>query len=210
VPTTVALSICAGLAILALPLAFRLVGPNRLYGFRTRATLSDPGLWYSANALCGRALLVAAILSAALVWSHPSWFDLGVFTNLAAVVVPCTAALIASFLYVRYRALAPRRDGLYVARDHVGISRTPAMRIAARNQSPRTIRVVAGLLAAVWLAAGVAAIAVALSTSRWLLALVGLVAAGYGAVWLRAARQGRLLSVREALAPWRIRRGSDS
>ena len=110
-PTRVALSICAGLAILALPLALRLVGPNRWYGFRTAATLSDPQLWYSANAFCGRALLVAAAASAALVWFHPGWFDLGVFTNLAAVVVPCTVALIASFIYARNRTSAPRRDG---------------------------------------------------------------------------------------------------
>ena len=100
-PTGVALTICAFLAVIAIPLALRLVGPNRSYGFRTPATLSNPALWYSANAFSGRALIVAAALSAALVWFHPVWFDLGVFTNLAAIVLPCILAVGASFLYLR-------------------------------------------------------------------------------------------------------------
>ena len=101
--TTAALALCAALAVIAVPLALRLVGPNRFYGFRTRATLSDRELWYSANAFAGWALLLAAFVSAALVWLRPSWFDFGVFTNLAAFVVPSIAAMVASFLYVRDR-----------------------------------------------------------------------------------------------------------
>lgn len=88
---------------MALPLALRLVGPNRLYGFRTRATLSDRELWYSANAFCGWALLVAAIVGAALLFLRPAWFDLGPFTNLAAVMVPAIGALLATSFYIRNR-----------------------------------------------------------------------------------------------------------
>ena len=102
-PTNVALIICALLAIIALPLALRCVAPNALYGFRTPATMADRELWYSANAFAGRALLVAAALSAALVVFRPAWFDLGVFTNLAAVTLPCIGAVVACFAYLRNR-----------------------------------------------------------------------------------------------------------
>jgi hypothetical protein len=100
-PTTVALIICAVLAVISIPLALRWIRPNSFYGFRTPATLSDPDIWYPANAFAGWALLVSAALSAALVWFRPGWFDLGAFTNLAAIVIPSTAAVIASFLYLR-------------------------------------------------------------------------------------------------------------
>lgn len=99
--TNVALALVALLAIIAIPLALRLIGPNAWYGFRTPATLADPLLWYSANAFAGRALLVAALLSAILLWLRPARFDLGVFTNLAAFVVPSLGALIALLLYLR-------------------------------------------------------------------------------------------------------------
>jgi uncharacterized membrane protein len=101
VPTTVALTLCAFLFVMAAPLALRLVPPNPLYGFRGRATLSDRELWYSANAFAGRALLMSAVVSAVLVWLHPAWFALGEFTNLAAVVLPSIIALVASFVYLR-------------------------------------------------------------------------------------------------------------
>jgi len=76
--------------------------------------------------------------------------------------------------------------------------------MTSRNQSPRTVRIVGGLLAAVWLVAGVAAIAIAVSTSHWSLAAFGAAAVWYGTVWIRAARRGRLLTSREAFTPWRV------
>jgi uncharacterized membrane protein len=72
-----------------------------LYGFRTPKTLADPEIWYSANAFTGRALLVSAFLSAALVWFQPWWFQFGVLTHLAALVLPSIGAVVASFLYLR-------------------------------------------------------------------------------------------------------------
>ena len=75
-----------------------------------------------------------------------------------------------------------------------------------RRQSLGTVRIVGGLLAAVWIAAGVAGIVVAALTAHGWLALVGIAAIWYGAVWARVVREGRLLSVREALAPWRLKK----
>jgi hypothetical protein len=75
--------------------------------------------------------------------------------------------------------------------------------VSLRHQSPGTVRIVAALLAAVWVAAGVGGIVAAAMTAKGWLALLGLAAIGYGVVWARVARQERLLTIREALAPWR-------
>ncbi|MHC4398384.1 MAG: SdpI family protein [Planctomycetota bacterium] len=37
------------IAGLGIPLFFRLVPPNRLYGFRFKATFKDPDVWYAVN-----------------------------------------------------------------------------------------------------------------------------------------------------------------
>jgi hypothetical protein len=42
------------LAGVGVPLALGRVGPNPLYGFRTRATLRDPVVWYPVNRVAGR------------------------------------------------------------------------------------------------------------------------------------------------------------
>jgi len=75
-----------------------------------------------------------------------------------------------------------------------------------RHESPRVVRVVGGLLAMVWLCAGLVAIIAGLVAQRWLLLVVGLVALWYGVIWAHAAAQGRRLTPREALTPWRLRR----
>jgi hypothetical protein len=82
--------------------------------------------------------------------------------------------------------------------------------MVSRNQSPRTVRIVSGLLALVWLGAGFAAIVTAVSTSRWLPGIIGVAALLYGLLWVRVMRLGRQLSVRDALMPWRLGHGSDA
>src|SRR6266513_2997010 len=46
--------------VLAIPLMLRKVRPNVLYGYRTRATLTDEALWYDANAHFGRGFLIGS------------------------------------------------------------------------------------------------------------------------------------------------------
>ena len=55
------------LAIVALPLALRLIPRNWVYGFRTRATLADEAVWYDVNAYFGRGLLLASVIGLGLV-----------------------------------------------------------------------------------------------------------------------------------------------
>jgi hypothetical protein len=53
--------------LLGLPLALKLVPPNRFYGFRTATTFSSLEAWYQINFATGLALLAAGILSGILV-----------------------------------------------------------------------------------------------------------------------------------------------
>ena len=57
------------LILLAIPLIFRKVPPNLLYGFRTQKTMSNDTIWYAANwgagwdlVFSGTAMLVLAAL----------------------------------------------------------------------------------------------------------------------------------------------------
>ena len=51
--------------LISLPLCLRLIPPNRLYGFRTRKTLSSPEIWYEANYKGGVGLIVASVIALA-------------------------------------------------------------------------------------------------------------------------------------------------
>ena len=50
------------LIILSIPMILRWVPPNRFYGFRIPATCANQSVWYDANALCGRHMLVLGLL----------------------------------------------------------------------------------------------------------------------------------------------------
>jgi hypothetical protein len=46
--------------LLGIPLALKVVPPNRFYGFRTATTFSSPEAWYQINFATGLALLQQA------------------------------------------------------------------------------------------------------------------------------------------------------
>lgn len=60
--------VVAGLAMIGLgvPLVAGKIGRNRLYGYRTAATLSDDRVWYPVNALSGIWLIWAGLLALAI------------------------------------------------------------------------------------------------------------------------------------------------
>jgi hypothetical protein len=60
---------------------------------------------------------------------------------------------------------------------------------------------VAAILAFAWIAAGIAVFALGLIRHQWLPLLLGPLAIGYGALWIRVARTGRRVD-----APWPKRR----
>jgi len=69
----------------------------------------------------------------------------------------------------------------------------------------RLNRIVALVLAAIWLAAGTLAGVLGVVRRRWLLIAVGIIAIWYGVLWIRVACKGRQLRWRETLWPWRER-----
>lgn len=63
------LAIHALFIAISLPLFFRKVPRNVVYGFRTRKTLSDDEIWYEANAYFASRFIVATLAStAAFLW----------------------------------------------------------------------------------------------------------------------------------------------
>jgi FtsH-binding integral membrane protein len=66
------------------------------------------------------------------------------------------------------------------------------------------LRIVAAVLAVIWLAGGCVSLLVAAMQQRWLFAAAGLTALWYGVIWLYVYRAGRRLTFRESLTPWRL------
>ncbi len=92
------------LALVALPLIFKWVPPNRIYGFRTARTLADTGIWYRANQFCGWAILLASAVSIVLLAALPfPWTSSTLNEGLAPVlvlVVPILVAVTSSYFYL--------------------------------------------------------------------------------------------------------------
>jgi len=56
---------------LSIPLIFRWVPPNPVYGFRIPATCKNKSVWYDANALSGRHLFMFGVVLVALDYLLP-------------------------------------------------------------------------------------------------------------------------------------------
>jgi uncharacterized membrane protein len=90
------------LAALAVPLMLRRVPPNLIYGYRTRATLSDTTVWYEANAHFGRGMFAASLLSAVITLAFPRLAP-PLLAAIAAVTTLIAALITARFIR-RYRS----------------------------------------------------------------------------------------------------------
>ena len=78
------------LMLLGIPLMARVVGPNRLYGYRTKTTLNNREIWLAANALFGRVLLVTGGLVTIV-----AGFLMAAGLDVGTLVVAVNAALFA-------------------------------------------------------------------------------------------------------------------
>lgn len=87
-----------GLIVAGYPLMTRRIPPNYWYGFRVPKTLRDPYVWYEANHVAGRdlilagvAVLLAAIFTMLTAWLLPVWITghltYGVFMVMMLLVV---------------------------------------------------------------------------------------------------------------------------
>jgi hypothetical protein len=94
------------LFLAAIPLVIGMIPRNRLYGFRTRKTLSEDGIWYPVNRLAGFAIMIASGVYGVVAVVRP--YDRAAADNfsvwlvhLAAFAVPLVLGLSASASYSR-------------------------------------------------------------------------------------------------------------
>jgi hypothetical protein len=88
--------------LLSIPLVLGRIPKNRLYGIRTRKTLSDERLWYAVNRLGGRLIVASSLIylaTASLVpystdSTSPNWW-----AHVAAFVLPLAASLLTIHFY---------------------------------------------------------------------------------------------------------------
>ena len=92
-------------SVIAIPLALRMVPPNIVYGFRTRATLSGRNLWYRANAHFGRGLLVSSLCGGAAAYFlygvRPLPPETFLPVSLVVLVAPALVAALSTARYIR-------------------------------------------------------------------------------------------------------------
>jgi uncharacterized membrane protein len=93
---SVILTAAALTAGLGLPLAFALVRPNSIYGFRTAATLRDAAVWYPVNRVTGLWCIAIGATTAGV--------SLGTF--LSALSMPAAAIISAGTLVAGVVAMA--------------------------------------------------------------------------------------------------------
>lgn len=88
------------LMILAYPMFKKKVSPNGFYGFRTKKTLSDKKIWYEANKIAGRDLIIASILILIILpilFFYGSQFFSKDTLNLVSTIVFTLIVLLATF-----------------------------------------------------------------------------------------------------------------
>lgn len=89
---------------LGIPLALGKVPPNRLYGFRTKRTLADAGLWYAANRFLGLAIIIAGMVTVVgtlilfLVGGGLTLIEAAVLLSVIALV-PLLGSIVAALVY---------------------------------------------------------------------------------------------------------------
>jgi uncharacterized membrane protein len=91
----------AAILVVSLPLILGLIPRNRIYGIRTRKTLSDDRTWYSVNRFGGEMILAASIfyLIVAAIFPYSGAALLAWSLHLAAFAGPL---LVSALVIARY------------------------------------------------------------------------------------------------------------
>lgn len=91
--------------LLSLPLIGEKVKPNIIYGFRVRATLQNPTLWYAVNHHAGKRMLWSGIIftlgALGLFFIPGIGIDAYALGCLAFFLIPFTIGIIQSFQYLK-------------------------------------------------------------------------------------------------------------
>lgn len=108
VENAILLAIFAGVGILfvliALPLVYRKIAPNNLYGVRTNKTLADKTLWYEANHRFGKDIMFGGIGIVIIVVTITALAKSSISPDVLAVLL-----LLAMFAAILFAALRCQR-----------------------------------------------------------------------------------------------------
>jgi uncharacterized membrane protein len=89
--------------LLGLPLYFRMVPPNRFYGFRTGRTLGDPSVWYAVNRITGGGMVITGAVTAGVAtWVQRAGYNVSTAAMINLAVFTAGMALM---LYYSLRTL---------------------------------------------------------------------------------------------------------
>ena len=89
---------------LSLPLIWRKVPPNNLYGFRVRQTLENEEVWYAANEFSAKRLLwlgIATVVVAVTLFFLTTRIDVYAMSLATILLVGLAVCLIQSFRYLQ-------------------------------------------------------------------------------------------------------------
>jgi uncharacterized membrane protein len=93
------------IAAMGIPLVFRKVPRNSLYGFRTKTTLRDDDTWYAANAFFGKGLILAGAITAVsmgVLYYTPNLApDAFLKVTIATLVVPQFIMMLFTIRFIR-------------------------------------------------------------------------------------------------------------
>lgn len=101
---------CYGLFILlAIPLMLKKIPPNPIYGYRTRALIKVPELWFEVNAYFGLCLLFSSLFMGAVSLFLFAWRGLSasLFLNLSIVLMlsPVAVSGILTSVFLRQKQI---------------------------------------------------------------------------------------------------------
>lgn len=73
------------LIVTSIPLLLRWVPPNHFFGFRIPATLRDRSVWYEANGLCARHMVLLGVLLVSLEFLLPESLRVPILRVIATI-----------------------------------------------------------------------------------------------------------------------------
>ncbi len=107
--TMILLYVCTSLllVLIAIPLYLKKIPPNNLYGFRVKATLEDPELWYEVNRYSAGWLMFSGIVIclSALVFAAIPGLSIDAYSLLCLAVFTLTFIMSMGFSVQKMNSL---------------------------------------------------------------------------------------------------------
>jgi hypothetical protein len=96
------------LMLLSIPMIYKKIKPNGLYGFRVKRTLENPEIWYAVNSYSGKWLFATGfiVILASIILNYVPGISLDTYA-LSALAIFSIAFVIAIIASVRYMNSLP-------------------------------------------------------------------------------------------------------